>query len=486
MPAFLYGSVLNAQELPEGSAPALSSAISSELTVEEQQRLIEVDQQLAAARRAMQEGRVDQPDSDCAWLYYQNALNLDPENQEAHSGLEAVQKEMINRALGYARELDFESADDILAEASLVRDSQVLVEEAQNEISVFRQQRSDELKIAALAAMKSGNYNSSERVIIDLVALGVDRSLVDDLRQKLNETRVYGGYRPGQIVRDPFLSEVFLAPELVVIPTGSFMMGSPPGEEGREENEGPQHRVHFRRGFAIGQSEVSVAEFRAFVERTGYRSDAQKSGGSLIYHHHSARLNRKEGVDWRSNYDGHEASEQEPVVHVSWNDAQAYVDWLSEQTGKSYRLPSEAEFEYVMRGGRSGKYWWGRGSPEQVVENLTGEEDVSRLRRNWASYFDDYGDGFWGPAPVGSFGVSPFGLHDIAGNVGEWVEDCWHENYMRAPLDGSSWVNPGCKLRVIRGGYWASSPTQTRSAFRLSSQPSRSDARIGFRVARDL
>jgi len=229
-----------------------------------------------------------------------------------------------------------------------------------------------------------------------------------------------------------------------------------------------------------------VAEFKAFVERTRYRTDAQKNGFSLVYHHYSARLDKKENVSWRKNYEGEDASDQDPVVHVSWNDAQAYVKWLARETGKPFRLPSEAEFEYVVRGGRSSKYWWGNGSPKLAVENLTGEDDTSRLRRNWASYFEDYGDEFWGPAPVGSFAENPYGLFDIAGNVGEWVEDCWHDSYMRAPVDGSSWVNPGCKLRVIRGGYWASSPEQTRSAFRLSALPDRSDARIGFRVARDL
>jgi len=174
------------------------------------------------------------------------------------------------------------------------------------------------------------------------------------------------------------------------------------------------------------------------------------------------------------------------VVHVSWRDAQAYVNWLAQGTGKPYRLPSEAEFEYALRGGKSTRYWWGGGAPRRIVENITGEGDISRNHRNWSTSFKGYTDHFWGPAPVGSFEPSPYGLFDIGGNVGEWVMDCWHDTYMRAPVDGSGWVNPGCKLRVIRGGYWASSPEQTRSAFRLSARPDSHDARIGFRVARDL
>jgi formylglycine-generating enzyme required for sulfatase activity len=174
------------------------------------------------------------------------------------------------------------------------------------------------------------------------------------------------------------------------------------------------------------------------------------------------------------------------VLHVSWNDAQAYVNWLARGTGKSYRLPSEAEFEYALRAGSTGRYWWGDGSPPGVVENLTGDGDDSRARRSWSVAFRKYTDRFWGPAPVASFDPNPFGLYDMGGNVGEWVRDCWHDTYIRAPADGTAWVNPGCSQRVIRGGYWASSPDQTRSAFRLFAKPDFHDARIGFRIARDL
>ena len=100
--------------------------------------------------------------------------------------------------------------------------------------------------------------------------------------------------------------------------------------------------------------------------------------------------------------------------------------------------------------------------------------------------FENYKDGHWGPAPVGSFDPNPYDLYDISGNVGEWVRDCWHDTYIRAPSDGQAWINPGCGYRVIRGGYWASSPKQTRSAFRLSANPDTSGGRVGIRIARDL
>jgi len=446
----------------------------------------EIARLILAARTAMQEGRVDQPETDCAWFYYRGVQDLDPENAEAQQGLLAVQQDMVSRALEYARELDFESADRILEDASYVRKSQDLIAQAHEEIASFRNRRAEELEIAAVTAMDSGDFSRSERELIELIALGGADTTVNQLRRRLEEARVYGGFRPGQVIRDHFLNEGVWTPDAMIILAGSFVMGSSAFEEGRQDNEGPQHRVTFRRGFAIGKREVSVEEFKVFVDRTGYKTDAERGRYSIVYDHMSGRLTKRENIHWEMNYEGAEARMEDPVVHVSWNDANAYVRWLARGTGKSYRLPSEAEFEYAVRGGKSSIYWWGDGSPIKVVENLTGEGDSSRSRRRWSTYFKGYTDRHWGPAPVASFGTSPFGLHDIAGNVGEWVRDCWLDTYIRAPADGSAWINPGCKLRVIRGGYWASSPEQTRSAFRLSAKPDRRDARIGFRIARDL
>jgi formylglycine-generating enzyme required for sulfatase activity len=306
------------------------------------------------------------------------------------------------------------------------------------------------------------------------------------LRRRLEEAKVYGGFKPGQIIRDHYVNQGTWTPETVVVLAGSFPMGSSAFEDGRSENVGPRHRVTFIRGYAIGRTEVTVKDFRKFVEKTGYKTDAEKHGNSTVYNHYSGRLTEQEDVNWRMNYEGGEAMDDEPVVHVSWNDATAYVQWLARGTGRAYRLPSEAEFEYALRAGSTTKYWWGDGSPSKPIENLTGEHDVSRGRRQWSSFFPGYGDNFWGPAPVASYGPNPFGLYDIGGNVGEWVWDCWHDTYLRAPVDGSAWINPGCKLMVVRGGIWASSPDQARSAFRLSTAPNRRDARVGFRIARDL
>ena len=173
-------------------------------------------------------------------------------------------------------------------------------------------------------------------------------------------------------------------------------------------------------------------------------------------------------------------------MHVSFNDAAAYVAWLSERTGKRYRLPSEAEWEYAERAGSTARYAWGAANPARVIGNFTGDGDRSVSGRSWTKAFPRYNDGYWGPAPTGRFAANAFGLFDMSGNVSEWVEDCWHDSYLRAPADGSAWINPGCGRRVVRGGSWGSAPEQTRSAFRVSAADDTRSARVGIRVARDL
>ena len=175
-----------------------------------------------------------------------------------------------------------------------------------------------------------------------------------------------------------------------------------------------------------------------------------------------------------------------PVLHVSAKDAGAYVEWLSAQSGRRYRLPSEAEFEYAFRAGSSARYPWGEGVPPEGAGNMTGTLDQSPGGRRWGNAFPNYGDGYWGPAPVASFSPNSWGVHDLAGNVSEWMGDCWHASYRRAPGDGSAWFNPGCRDQVIRGGSWASSPAQTRASWRALASVDTTNARIGFRVARDL
>lgn len=447
---------------------------------------LQINVSLAAAGEAMQAGKFDEPHGDNALFHYRAVLDIDPGNVEAQRGLVGVQEALVQLAIDSAQDLDFEMARRILEDAASIREAPELINPAREEITNIHSSYARQIEARAMRAIDKGDFALAERELINLIALGGAGAMVGVLRQRMEETRDYAGFRPGEVISDPFIGQDRVAPELVIVRAGSFMMGSSPKEENRVENEGPRHRVTFRRGFAIGRTEVTVGEFRAFVEDTRYRSDAHKEGFSIIYNHRSGRLTPRDGVTWKMNYDGGAATDEDPVVHVSWNDAVAYVQWLAGSTGKPYRLPSEAEFEYALRAGHSTRYWWGDGVPAGTVENLTGERDTSPRSRQWSTFFHGYQDGYWGPAPAGSFERNPFGLNDMAGNVAEWVEDCWHDTYMRAPVDGSAWTNPGCRLRTVRGGYWASSPDQTRAAYRLSAQPDRRDARIGFRIARDL
>lgn len=445
-----------------------------------------VEGQLEAARRAMTDNRIDQPDNNSAWFFFRRVLDSSPENIEAQEGLASVQKYIVDRALEEAKAFDFDSAVRSLEDAQLVWDDPQLVEQARDRVEQIKDGRAGVLEESAVKSMDSGEFDAAERYLIDLVALGGQDERINALRRRLEEARIYGGFKPGQIIRDHFMKGGTWAPESVVVLAGSFMMGSTEFDQGRVENEIPEHRVTFRRGFAIGQREVSVAEFRAFVNQTKYRTDAERFGTSTVYDQHSGRLMSMSDVNWQMDYEGNPANPTDPVIHISWNDANAYTEWLARGTGKPYRLPSESEFEYALRGGTTTKYWWGNGSPGTLVENLTGDGDGSRGRRRWSVAFPGYSDKYWGPAPVASFVPNPFGLYDIGGNVAEWVRDCWHDSYVRAPLDGSAWINPGCTDRVIRGGYWASSPENTRSPYRLFAKPDYRDARTGFRIARDL
>src|SRR6056297_169946 len=200
----------------------------------------------------------------------------------------------------------------------------------------------------------------------------------------------------------------------------------------------------------------------------------------------SGRITERRRITWEDDFVGEPAVEDVPVLHVSWNDAAAYAEWLAERTDRPYRLPTEAEFEYALRAGSQALYWWGDEAPGEVVENVTGDEDGFDNDRRWNEAFRRYGDGYWGPAPAASMQANPFGLFDMGGNVMEWVADCWHDSYVRAPNDGSAWVNPGCDRRVIRSASWSSTPEMSRSAYRLSSRTAATDARVGFRVARGL
>ncbi len=352
----------------------------------------------------------------------------------------------------------------------------------------FEQQRVQQVRHMYLDARirlqdpsQRGAIDAARALLLELRRVAVtDDGSVADLARRIDLATRYGPFVPGQRFSEALRSGG-AAPEVRVVPAGSFMMGSDAGKA-----ESPAHRVTFARGFALGVTEVRVDDYARFVAATGYRTRAERRGNSIVYDERSGNFARRSGVSWRDDYSGQPARGDLPVLHIDIRDVEAYIEWLRAQTGRAYHLPTEAEFEYALRAGGQGKYPWGNGAPPPGAGNLTGALDVSPSGHRWSNAFPGYGDGHWGPAVVGSDAVNAFGLHDLAGNVSEWVADCWHQGYRRAPSDGVAWFNPGCRSRVVRGGSWSGSPDQVRSSWRVAQAGDITNARTGFRVARDL
>ena len=281
-----------------------------------------------------------------------------------------------------------------------------------------------------------------------------------------------------------------LAPTLVVLPPGRFWMGSPAGETGRDADEGPRQWVTIPRPFALGRCEVTVGQFRRFVEATGYRTQAEQPGakGCEIWDSKSNKFTANPGRNWRDP--GFPQTEAHPVTCVSHADAEAYMAWLSSRTGAIYRLPTEAEWEYAARAGSETANYWDddpQGQTQCDYANGAGLEAKVIGATDWV--YAACRDDFVHTAPVASLRPNTFHLYDMSGNVWEWTADCWHDNYTGAPVDGSAWQETGggdCGRRVVRGGSWFDLPSLLRSANRFSYSPVIANDILGFRVARAL
>jgi formylglycine-generating enzyme required for sulfatase activity len=459
--------------------------------VRQLQSRVEIAQRVIAYNRAgeddLRAGRVGE-DGDGAIPNFREALRLNPDDVRARQGLAAAESALIGRAETAARAGDFASAGTWLAEAAKVRDSSITIADAFERVERIRADTLTRLRDEGLRDLTTpqGLKPAREKLEDALrIALPGD-PVVAQLRERIELVTHYGSFRPRQVFSDA-LRDGGRGPQMIVVPHGGFQMGAGDNERGATDAEKPSHYVRFERGFAMSITEVTVADFRRYVLASNARPRATRRGHSIVYDERSGNFVRHSGVDWRSDYNGAPAIANSPVMHVSVRDAENYATWLSEQTGRSYRLPSEAEFEYVVRAGSSGRYPWGdAGTPPAGAGNFTGAEDVSPTGRRWYNAFVGYGDGWWGPAPVGSFEANAWGVHDVAGNLSEWVADCWHASYRRAPADGAAWFNPGCRQRVIRGGNWANAPDQTRAAWRQSQDSDTTSARIGFRLVRGI
>jgi formylglycine-generating enzyme required for sulfatase activity len=236
--------------------------------------------------------------------------------------------------------------------------------------------------------------------------------------------------------------ECAACPVMIVIPAGKFIMGSPENESDRSASEGPQHEVTVAKPFAVSKFEVTFEEWDACVAAAACPRVTDHWGGGKM-----------------------------PVINVSWGDAKQYVGWLSQLTGKEYRLLTEAEWEYAARAGANTRYSWGD-DPRMGNANCDGCGSQWDLRQT---------------APVGSFKPNALGLYDMHGNVWEWVEDSWHENYDGAPTDGSAWLRDGDPgFRVVRGGSWRNESELVRAAVRVRRHAKVQFDTLGLRVARTI
>lgn len=247
-------------------------------------------------------------------------------------------------------------------------------------------------------------------------------------------------------------------PSMLSVPAGSFTMGVPAGEEEREGlpqaflgRSVPQTRTTIGRRFAMGQYPVTRGQFAAFFAATGHDSGNQ----CWVFGNHSGTswsYAERQGYSWRAP--GFAQTDQHPVVCVSWEDAQAYARWLSQRTGKAYRLLSEAEWEYVARAGSPMARFWGNGRDEACahanVADLTMFQTLN-LQRDGERNFN-CADGFAHTSPVGSFRPNAFQAYDTLGNVWQWTQDCWNASLQGQPANGNARTTGDCVLRVLRGG----------------------------------
>ena len=445
---------------------------------------------LSGAEEDLSRDRLTSPAGANAWEKYQAVLALEPGHRVATAGLDSIIGRYVSKFDASLRGKDFDDAEGYVSRIqSVYADAPVLseledrlseareterqrqadeVERARQAAAEERQRQADEVERARQAAAEErlrqaaaeaerlrqakitayeekfeealGNKDlgMAGRYVDSLRAVNADGSVLSRLADRLSAAREAERHRAGRRFKD--CAE---CPEMVVVPSGSFTMGSPSSEDGRDDDEGPRHRVRIEYPLAVGVYEVTFSEWEACVNAGG-------CGGYVPDDEGWGRGNR-------------------PVINVSWEDAQSYVRWLSQKTGHKYGLLSESEWEYVARAGTDTRYSWGN--------------EISRNRANCdgcGSRWDDEQT-----SPVGSFSANAWGVHDMHGNVWEWVKDCWNGSYVGAPTDGSAWESGSCNRRVLRGGSWFSLPWLLRSANRYGDTASENRYDYGgFRVIR--
>ena len=432
---------------------------------------------LSAASEDMARDRLTSPAGANAWEKYQAVLALEPGHKMATTGLDSIIGRYVSKFDASLRSKEFAEAEGYVSRIqSVYADAPVLSDlgdrlsgareaerqrqadeaervrqtaaEAERRRLAAEAERARQAKIVAYEgefedALGGNDFAMADRYVDSLRAVNADGTVLSRLSGRLSAAREAERQRVGRKFRD--CAE---CPEMVVVPSGSFTMGSPSSEDGRFDDEGPRHRVRIAYPFAVGVYEVTFSEWEACVNAGG-------CGGYRPYDRSWGRGNR-------------------PVINVSWKDAQSYVRWLSRKTGHNYGLLSESEWEYVARAGTDTPFSFG-----------------STISTDEANYNGDYtyGTGRKGvyrqkTVAVGSFSANSWGVYDMHGNVWEWVEDCYNDSYVGAPTDGSAWESGNCDRRVWRGGSWSILPRYLRSANRDGSTTENRYSRLGFRVLR--
>ncbi len=263
-------------------------------------------------------------------------------------------------------------------------------------------------------------------------------------------------------------------PALTVLPAGRFRQGSEAVADGSAPFEKPLHWVAIAQAFAMSTNAVTVDEFRAFISMTG-----RDMRGCDIY---DGEWRPKPENNWENP--GFVQTGSHPVTCASWEDAQAYAGWLSAKTGHRYRLPSASEWEYAARAGGAAVQPWDSSGAGACANANVADASAAREFPGWTVFTCD--DGYVNTAPVGSFKSNAFGLNDMLGNVFQWTEDCWHTDYIGAPVDGRARTDGDCSQRELRGGSWFSTPAYVRANYRNHFAANYRTSSVGIRLVRDL
>jgi len=263
-------------------------------------------------------------------------------------------------------------------------------------------------------------------------------------------------------------------PGMTVLPAGRFKQGSAGTDTGSASFDKPQHWVVIGRPFAMSTNAVTLDEFREFITAAG--RDMQ---GCDVY---DGEWKHQPESSWENP--GFVQSGSHPVTCASWADAQAYAAWLSTKTGHRYRLPSSSEWEYAARAGGEAEHPWNPDGLGACASANVADQSAARRYPGWTVFGCD--DGYIFTAPVGSFKASAFGLNDMLGNVFQWTEDCWHEDYKSAPIDGSARTDGDCSEHELRGGSWFTTPAFVRASYRNHFAANYRTSSVGIRLVRDL